>query len=224
MDAYNALADRLFTELYRDICNIHYYQKLAGQWQGYADASNVVNGILIVVGIVLAAWPWAPRLIPKLTREDLAKADEATRKATIKSLCAAALIGAATVAMFALPFGKRADSYEKMVTKWVDLRKDVEGLEAQLRDLKDKKVVPQYLADEAKRTEERGTALAGEIKETDNEAFKQAAIVETNEFFYGDGIKTKKQAEDDYVRRQKMGLPPARQFTPKPSAIPAGKT
>jgi gas vesicle protein len=221
MDTYNAIADRLFTELYRDICNIHYYQKLAGQFQHYAEVSNVVNGILIVIGIVLAAWPWAPRIIPKMTRAELAKADETSRKSTMKSLLAAALIGAAGAAIFLLPFSSKAARYDKMVADWVQLRTKVEGLETQLRELKDKKDVPQYLRDETKTAEQEGTKLAGEIKETDNETFKSEAIAETNEFFYGEGIKTKKEAEDDYVRRKQMGLPPARQFTPKPKADPA---
>jgi hypothetical protein len=220
MTDFQTLANRLYAEVYRDIANTHYYEYLAGRWENRAIAADVISCLMILSGLVIAAWPWASKVFPKFTREEIEKAEKITRAAFIRSLIASTVVAAAAIVLFLLPFNKWSVRYQSMVSEWSNLRNQAGRLEDSLHALKDKANVPQYFKDETTAIEQHGNALVAQIKEKDDADAYKYALEQTNQFFYGEGIKTKEEAEKDWEKRLAKHLPPARQFAPNPSTLP----
>src|SRR5580704_990949 len=161
---FDAVGKEIFQELYRSIVNVYYHQALATRWELLGWGVDAVSAVLILMGVVLAAWPWMGLKVPKVQREDLARHDEETRAITKKQLKWSLGTAAIGFVLLLLPFKSYSKENKDLVAAWSENRNRVDALESRFYQLDKTKNVPPEIKAEILAIRQAGTTLIG--KET----------------------------------------------------------
>ncbi len=79
---------------------------------------QIASGVLILIGIVLAAWPWESTAPPIAEGAEPVAASK--KRALIKGLIAAAIVGVGAMIPLFMPFGKRAADFKRLIRDFPD--------------------------------------------------------------------------------------------------------
>ena len=157
---FDAVGKEIFQELYRSIVNVYYHQALATRWELLGWGVDAVSAVLILMGVVLAAWPWMGLKLPKVQREDLARHDEETRAITKKQLKWSLGTAAIGFVLLLLPFKSYSQENKDLVAAWSENRNRVDALESRFYQLDKTKNVPPEIKAEILAIRQAGTGNA----------------------------------------------------------------
>jgi hypothetical protein len=218
MSDFQIVGNEFFHQLHRAVTNVQYYNALAGKYDSRALYQSISAAICLIFGLLVAAYPWARRAIAKAKEKQGADVEAIVLGAEVRALVWGFGIAAIGFIIGLVPFGTWATKYGQLSDEWTGVRMRVESAEKRLYAVTDRKgVVPEHLKDELADVTRYGDLLVSRDKDEPDKTLLKDSWERTNEIIYGDGIRTKEQAEEKFAELQKQKRIPIWPFPPEQS-------
>jgi hypothetical protein len=209
MSPMQIVGNEFFKQLHRAITNVHYYGPMTERYEDYALRQQIATVALLIIGLLMAAYPWARAAISKAKKKAITPKSEgppaeptaesleqATLQSEVKALVWGFFIAGIGFVIGMLPFATKAERFSSLNEEWTSLRIRIEHTEKEFYSLDKSGTVPPYIKDQLAQITTQGDLLVARDKSKPDKALANDAWEDANEILYGQGVRTKKQAED----------------------------